>query len=171
MKNIFFVYFLFFYSFQINSQENTALSLSSRIIQELNLTNVVYYTSLEQAIEKYPVPINIEVAKYLNEQNDNFFDYYYVINYNNYEISFFKKFFSERYYLNAIVIRTSENHFVNSLLPYKTFDLYITSNTFGKLVFIDQDKLIYEVLENRIYLNLTFENDNIIRVAVAFHVE
>ena len=171
MKNIYFFYLLFFLSFQINSQENTAFSLSTKIIQELNLTDVFYYTSLEQAIERYPAPINIEASKYTNRKNHNLFDYYYVFNYNNYELSLFKGASSERYYLNAIIINVSENQFVNSLLPYKTFDLYKTNVSFGKIVFIDENKLVYEIRENRTYFNLGFENGSIKKVAIAFHVE
>jgi len=171
MKNIYGIYFLFFCSLQINSQENTALSLSMKIIEELNLKDVIYYTSLEQAIEKYPTPINIEVSKYTNEQNDNLFDFFYVLKYKNYELSLFKGALSKRYYLNAIIINNSENQFVNSLLPYRTIDLYKTSTSFGKIVFIDENELVYEVEENWVYLNLSFENGKIKKVAIAFHVE
>ena len=166
-----FTFFLFFCMQYICAQEVTVFSLSSDIMQELNLTDIVYYTSLEQALEIYPAPINIEVYKFLNERNNNLFDYYYILNNDNYRLSLFKGATSQRYYLEGITIKISASEFIYSLLPYRTIESYKGDKSFGTIFFDDENTLVYEIIRNWQYLTLKFENGIISKLVFGFHIE
>jgi len=173
MKKIIFC-LLFICAVQAYSQEYTAYTLTASILQELNLsgipTGIWYYTSLEQALEKYQMPIYMEVRTYRSSYYNDL-HYYYSLNHNNYKLSLIRAAILQRYYPYSIIAFIPENQSVNSLLPYREYDFYIADNEFGKLIFSDENKLIYEIAENWIYLNLTFENNNIRKLAILFHNE
>lgn len=171
MRRISSIFILVVFTVFAYAQTSKVALFSDKILGELELNDIQPSDSLEQILEKIGEPIQIEFEKHPSREVKNLYDYYYIIDFSSYKISIVRKASTSVYWLNSIEIDVNKNEKIRGMLPSDKVEQYSNGEVLGSVFEYKENRLVYEVRENRQYMTLVFDNGQIKKIVYVFHWE